>query len=116
MMHKFNISRLERNEGLREFLYHIKGLIEAGENLSELVTKLNRAYERSAADYARTTSEIEVETFDHIGYHIKKLRRPLAEIQREAYATLDESENNDKGRGKLSGVNEAAKSRRKASK
>jgi len=93
-MKRLSISRLASDERLRELLYHIKGLIEAGDNLSQLATKLNNAYERDAVAFARTTSEIEVETFDHIGYHLKKLRRPLARLQKEAYGHLDESKIN----------------------
>jgi hypothetical protein len=90
-MKKPQLARLEQDESLREFHYHITGIVEATENILELLTKLNAAYERDADSFATTTSQIEVEALDHLGYHVKKLRAPLRRMQRDAYAQVEAS-------------------------
>ena len=60
-MKKPNLTRLEHDERLRAFRYHIKGIVEATENVIELVAKLNAAYERDADAFATMTSRLEVE-------------------------------------------------------
>lgn len=89
-MKKPNLRRLEHDEGLRAFRYHIRGIVEATENVIELVAKLNTAYERDADAFAAVTSRLEVEALDHLGYHVKSLRMPLRRLQREAYAQLED--------------------------
>src|SRR5947207_13871298 len=97
-MKKPNLVRLERDEGLREFLYHIKGLVEATENVAELMTSLNAAYERDADTFATMTSRLEVEALDHLGYHVTQLRKPLRRLQHDAYARLEASEKGEETR------------------
>jgi len=90
-MRKLSIKRLERDEELREFLYHVKGIAEASENIADLAKSLNDAHGRDADAFADTTSELEVQALHHLGYHVKSLRTPLRRLQREAYARLEES-------------------------
>ena len=88
-MKKPKLGRLEREERLRAFRYHVRGIVEATENVIELVAKLNAAYGRDADAFATLTSQLEVEALDHLGYHVKSLRAPLRRLQREAYARLE---------------------------
>lgn len=88
-MRKLNIKRLERDEELREFLYHVKGIVEASENVADLAKTLNDAYDRDPDVFADTTSEFEVQALHHLGYHVKSLRTPLRRLQRAAYARLE---------------------------
>lgn len=97
-MKKPNLTRLEHDERLREFRYHIRGIVEATENVIDLVANLNAAYERDADMFATTTSRLEVEALDHLGYHVKELRKPLRRLQRDAYARLETNENGDQPR------------------
>lgn len=96
-MKKPKLTRLEHDERLRAFRYHIRGIVEATENVINLVADLNAAYERDPDAFAETTSRLEVEALDHLGYHLKSLRAPLRRLQREAYARLEEK---GKSRGK----------------
>jgi hypothetical protein len=96
-MKEVSLSNLSAREELRQFVYHIRGIVEAAENVVALVAKLNSAYERDADAFATTTSRLEVEALDHLGYHVKSLRTPLRRLQREAYARLEE---NDKRAGR----------------
>jgi hypothetical protein len=89
-MKKPNLTRLEHDERLRAFRYHIRGIVEATENVIELVANLNTAYDRNADAFATTTSQLEVEALDHLSYHVKSLRTPLRRLQRDAYARLEE--------------------------
>jgi len=88
-MKKPNLTKLEHDERLRAFRYHIRGIVEATESVIELVAKLNAAYGRDADAFAAMTSRLEVEALDHLGYHLKSLRTPLRRLQREAYARLE---------------------------
>jgi hypothetical protein len=90
-MKKPNLTRLEHDERLREFRYHIRGIVEATENVIDLIANLNTAYERDADAFATMTSRLEVEALDHLGYHVKSLRTPLRRLQREAYARLEDN-------------------------
>jgi hypothetical protein len=113
---KINIDRLEDDESLRAFRYHIRGIFEAVENVASLVTRLNDAYRHDADQYAETSSFLEVEALDHLGYHVKQLRKPLARLQRDAYAELAKSESNNKSRRTRSVSKPKAASPAKASK
>lgn len=88
-MKKPNLTRLEHDERLRAFRYHIRGIVEATENVIDIIADLNAAYERDADKFATMTSRLEVEALDHLGYHVKSLRTPLRRLQRDAYAQLD---------------------------
>src|ERR1043165_4818505 len=90
-MKKPNLTRLDHDERFRAFRYHIKGIVEAAENVIELVTNLNAAYERDADKFATMASRLEVEALDHLGYHVKSLRTPLRRLARDAYARLEEN-------------------------
>ena len=85
---KLTMKRLERDERLRELRYHTKGIIEAAENIAGVMKRLNDTYGRSAEEYAEALTLLQVEALDHLGYHLKHLRKPLARVQREAYAEL----------------------------
>lgn len=88
-MQKLKIARLERDEDLRELLYHIKGIVEAAENVADLTAQLNDTYRRDAETYAKTSSLLEVEALEHLGYHVKQLRKPLRRLERSAYGSSD---------------------------
>jgi hypothetical protein len=89
---KLKVSRLERDENLRAFLYHVKGIVEAAENVAELMQQMNQAYGRDVDVYAKVSSELEVEALFHLGYHMKQLRTPLRRVQRDAYTQLEAAE------------------------
>lgn len=85
------LKRLQRDERLREFLYHIRGIIEATDNIEKLMTELNSTFGRDVAVFADTASLLEVQALHHLGYHVKALRTPLSRLQREAYEQLEEN-------------------------
>jgi len=93
-MTKLRVKRLERDETLREFLYHIKGIVEASDNIADLAKTLDGTYQRDAETFADTSSLIEVQALHHLGYHVKSLRAPLRRLQRQAYAQLDDDPKN----------------------
>jgi hypothetical protein len=84
-----DIKRLERDENLRDFLYHLKGIVEAADNVAALAKMLNDAYGRDFEVYADATSLLEVQALHHLGYHVKALRTPLRRLQNEAHARLE---------------------------
>jgi hypothetical protein len=83
---KLRLNRLERDETLRELRYHLKGIAEAADNVARLVKRMNETYKRDADEYAKASTLLEVEVFDHLEYHIKQLRAPLRRVQHTAYA------------------------------
>src|SRR5882762_8383637 len=88
-MSNVTFSNLSTHDELREFLYHIKGLIEADEKLASLMEALNGSYDTDLEKTAETLSLIEVEIVDHIGYHRKTLKNLLAKLLRNTYRTLE---------------------------
>jgi hypothetical protein len=90
-MPKLRINRLEKDEGLRELLYHVNGIVEASENVAELTRTLNETYGRDSDAFAETTSLLEVQALEHLGYHVKSMRKPLRRLQRQAYGSLEEN-------------------------
>lgn len=108
-MTKLHVKRLERDETLREFLYHIKGIVEASDNLVDLAKTLDEAYQRNAETFADTTSLIEVQALHHLGYHVKSLRMPLRRLQREAYAHFEDNGKSASKRVRKDTANERGK-------
>jgi uncharacterized protein YoxC len=108
-MTKLHVKRLERDETLREFLYHIKGIVEASDNLVDLAKTLDEAYQRNAETFADTTSLIEVQALHHLGYHVKSLRTPLRRLQREAYAHVEDNGKRPSKRVRTDTANQRAK-------
>lgn len=88
---KLRLNRLERDESLRELRYHLKGIAEAADNVAAIVKRMNETYKRDADAYAKASTLLEVEVFDHLNYHVKKLQAPLRHVQRTAYAHADDA-------------------------
>lgn len=86
---KPKMDRLEHDESLRAFRYHISGIFEAVENVAALLQRMNRTYKRDVDGYADASTQLEVEALFHLGYHVKQLRTPLQRLQRAAYKELE---------------------------
>ena len=88
---KLQMNRLDADERLRELRYHLEGIVEAADNVAGLVKRMNETYGLDVNECAKVTTLLEVEVFDHLAYHIKKLRAPLRRVQRKAYADADDA-------------------------
>jgi hypothetical protein len=86
-MSTVSLRRLDERQELREFLYHIRELLETHEKLAYLLKRLDAAYANDCDETAEVLSLLEVEIFDHLGYHRKQLRGPLSALLREAYSS-----------------------------
>jgi len=91
-MSDVDLSKLSVHEELREFLYHVRGLLEAHDKLVPLLNRLNETFDTDVEKAAETLSLLEVEIFDHLGYHRKEIRRPLAALARRTYKALEKAE------------------------
>jgi hypothetical protein len=91
-MSDVDLSKLSLHEELREFLYHVRGLLEAHDNLVPLLNTLNETFDTDVEKAAETLSLLEIEIIDHLGYHRKEVRRPLAALVRRAHQAAEKSE------------------------
>jgi hypothetical protein len=91
-MSDVDLSKLSAHEELREFLYHLRGLLEVHANLVPLLNTLNESFDGDVAKTAETLSLIEVEILHHLGYHRREIRRPLAALASRTYKALEKSE------------------------
>ena len=98
-MTDIDLSKLSMHEELRDFLYHARGLLETHDKLVSLLNTLNETFDTDVEKAAETLSLIEVEIFDHLGYHRTEIRRPLAALARRTYKALEKSDE-EAGRGK----------------
>ncbi len=105
-----NMQRLEKSDELADFVYHLKGILEADREISSLIRRLNQVIERDDEETGDILAAVDVAVFFHLSFHIKKLRAPFKRL----VAKLE-----SKGKGKKrspSGVRSVSgSSKRKAS-
>jgi len=77
--------------------YHLDGLIEAGEAIKNYVESLRSASDHDLNKIADALSELEIEIYFHLRYHMKELRKPFKLLHDAAYRQLDEREAKNRG-------------------
>jgi hypothetical protein len=84
--------RLLSPEAQREIEYHLNGLIEAAALVRRQARILTSHLENDVQKVAAALSQLEVEIFFHLDFHMKHLRRPLARLTNRAYVRLEKEE------------------------
>ena len=79
---------LESRQELSDFLFHVKGILEAQAQVAALLKEVDEKLEVDPAAAAKSLSFLEVEVFDHLGYHLAELREPFSKFLEYLY-TLD---------------------------
>lgn len=57
--------------------YHLEGLLEAMERVRLRMVQVDEAVNLDPEELAGRLIDLQIEIFDHTGYHMKQLRRPL---------------------------------------
>jgi len=81
-----SLPRLEDREELREFLFHLRGLLDAQDRITMLLKKLDEKLLADPDGAAESLSFLEVEVFDHLAYHLKELREPFSKFLASLYS------------------------------
>jgi hypothetical protein len=73
---------------LKDLVFHLRGLLESQNRISDLAAKLNLEFGRSEEKFGQTLANLEVEIFFHVKYHIRELRRPFELLVAPEYRLL----------------------------
>jgi hypothetical protein len=68
--------------------YHLEGLLEAMERARFHMGQVDEAVNLDPEELAGRLIDLQIEIFDHMGYHMKQLRRPLQRLIDAAYKNL----------------------------
>lgn len=80
-------TQLDASDDVRAVKFHVRELVEIGETLRSLLRDLESAAESDPRVAADTFTRLDVEIFDHIGYHLKQVKKPLKKLARRGDAT-----------------------------
>ena len=72
--------------------YHLEGLLEAMERTRTQMAQVDEALDLDPEELAGRLVDLQIEIFDHIGYHMKQLRRPFQRLIDAAYKELPDLE------------------------
>lgn len=75
-----------------EIEYHLDGLVEVADAIRIYTQKLKEVFGKDLEQTAYALTELDIELFFHLGFHIKKLRRPFKKLHDRAYKQLEEAE------------------------
>ncbi len=79
------LEEIRKKDASSAVAFHLEGLLEAAENVRALLAKLDGVPEVDQDSIAETITYLQVEIYSHLAYHMKKLRRPLRRLEKEAY-------------------------------
>ena len=80
-----NTANLEKREELRDFLYHVREILELRDRLSGLIERLDSSFDVDRDATETVMGELETELYFHLPYHLRELRDPFERILRELY-------------------------------
>jgi len=69
--------------------YHLEGLLEAIDRIRWHMAAIEAAVGLDPEELAGRMVDLQVEIFDHMGYHMKQLRRPFERHITRAYQDLE---------------------------
>jgi hypothetical protein len=78
----------ESSEDLRAFRYHISEIIDIRDRIASLVNDLDKNLKSDAVKVAAALTNLEVELFDHLAYHLRLIRVPLKRLSTTVYSRL----------------------------
>jgi|SRR5690349_19388420 len=68
--------------------YHLEGLLEAVDRVRTQVDQIEAAVDGNPEELAGRMVSLQTEIFDHMGYHMKQLRRPFQRLIDAAYKNI----------------------------
>ena len=75
-----------------DILYHLDGLVEAGDLIKRHVRSLKMNLDKDLEKTAQSLTDLEIEVFFHLKYHMKQLRKPFKRLHKRAYDRLAKAE------------------------
>jgi hypothetical protein len=87
-MSDLKLPSIEGKKELEEFVFHLRGIIEAQGMIEEKALEFDALYERDEEKAAEALADLQVQIFTHLVFHIKKLSRPFIKLSREAFGKL----------------------------
>jgi hypothetical protein len=77
-----------REEEQRELAYHLEGLLDAASYVRGMVSALGDNACSPLTETADALTELQVEIFDHLLYHIRGLREPMSVYAKALYSKI----------------------------
>lgn len=84
--------KLLSKEARIEILYHLDGLVEAGDLIKKHVRTLKVSLDKDLEKTAQSLTDLEIQVFFHLRYHMKHLRKPFKRLHKLAYDRLLKAE------------------------
>jgi len=97
------LSNLEARSDIEEMVFHLKGLIEAAEEISTQAKLFDATLESDLEKATDVMGRLEAEIFTHLNFHMKELRGPFRKFFRTSCRQLEQAE-------KMSGTERRKKS------
>lgn len=79
---------LRKKDASSTVAYHLEGLLEAMDSIRRRIAQVDAAVKLDPETLAAKMVELQVEIFDHMGYHMKQLRKPLQRLIDASYEDL----------------------------
>jgi hypothetical protein len=86
---------LENKKEFEELVYHLKGLIEAAQEITAQAQVLDSAIDSDLDRATDAMGALEAEIYTHLAYHAKELRKPFLRTFRALCEGLDSAESSE---------------------
>lgn len=74
------LPNLEARKDLEEVVHHLKGLVEATEEISAQMKILDATIGNDLDRATDAMGRLEAEIYTHLAYHVKELRKPFSRL------------------------------------
>jgi hypothetical protein len=85
------VPNLENRNDIRDFVYHLKGVIEAAEVIHTQMELLDQSINSDLEIATDVMGRLRAELYTHLTYHLKELKRPFLELSHSLSKALDEN-------------------------
>lgn len=83
------VPNLEARKELEEFVYHLKGTIEAAEIIHAQMELLDRSINSDLEAATDVMGRLRAELYTHLTYHLKELKRPFLSLSHSLSQELE---------------------------
>lgn len=86
------LKRLREENPSSEIAFHLEGILDAHDKIRAHIEKLGEASQLSDETGAEAITNLQIEIYSHLAYHMKQLHRPLLRLEKKIYKNLEDSE------------------------
>jgi len=86
------LATLEAKEEIEDVVFHLKGLVEATQEIAAQIELLDETIDNDLDRAAGAMGALEAEIYTHLAYHMKELRKPFRRLFRAMCSELDKQE------------------------